>query len=98
MEINLGNNGIGNVGIGREALGTTGVGTGGTTVDATRSSRSMSVHVSKNSASDIMSAGLASAEPVADVPEAELSRDDALGKLVNSAFSLPAPPMPSFAD
>ena len=39
---------------------------------------------------------LASSEPVADVSEAALSRDDDLGRLVNSAFSLPAPPMPSF--
>ena len=35
-------------------------------------------------------------EPVADVEESALTRDDALGKLVNSAFSLPPPPMPAF--
>ena len=28
-----------------------------------------------------------------DVPDAALSRDDALGRLVNAAFSLPPPPM-----
>ena len=39
-------------------------------------------------------AGLASAEPTAEVPESALMRDDDLGKLVNSAFCLPAPPMP----
>ena len=39
-------------------------------------------------------AGLASAEPTANVPESALTRDDELGKLVNSAFCLPAPPMP----
>ena len=27
-----------------------------------------------------------------------LSRDDDLGKLVNAAFSLPAPPMPAFPE
>ena len=41
-------------------------------------------------------AGLASAEPTADVPESALARDDALGKLVASAFSFPPPEMPSF--
>ena len=43
-------------------------------------------------------AALASAEPVADVSDAALSRDDALGKLVSSAFNLPPPPMPAFSD
>ena len=41
---------------------------------------------------------LESSEPVADVPADALSRDDALGKLVNSVFNLPPPPMPTFAD
>ena len=31
-----------------------------------------------------------------DVPEAMLTREDSLGKLVSSAFNLPAPPMPEF--
>ena len=38
--------------------------------------------------------GLASVEPTAEVPESALTRDDELGKLVNSAFCLSAPPMP----
>ena len=42
--------------------------------------------------------GLASAEPTADVPESALVRDDALGKLVSSVFSLPPPEMPSFKE
>ena len=37
-------------------------------------------------------------EPVSEVPESALMRDDELGKLVSAAFSLPAPPMPSFAE
>ena len=41
---------------------------------------------------------LASAEPVADVPDEALLRDDELGKLMKAAFNLPPPPMPSFAD
>lgn len=42
-------------------------------------------------------AGLASAEPVADVPDSALTRDDELGKLFSAAFSLPAPAMPDFS-
>ena len=40
---------------------------------------------------------LQGSEPTADIPDAALSRDDDLGKLVNSVFNLPPPPMPSFA-
>ena len=32
----------------------------------------------------------------AQIPDAALSRDDALGKLIGSAFNLPPPPMPDF--
>ncbi len=32
----------------------------------------------------------------AAITDAALSRDDALGKLVSSAFALPPPPMPNF--
>lgn len=39
---------------------------------------------------------LVSAEPVADVPESALSRDDDLGKLMGAVFNLPPPPMPDF--
>lgn len=42
--------------------------------------------------------GLATAEPIADVPDDALVRDDALGCLVNSAFNLPPPQMPSFGE
>ena len=31
-----------------------------------------------------------------DVPDAAIARDDKFGRLVSSAFSLPAPPMPKF--
>ena len=34
----------------------------------------------------------------ATIPESALSRDDDLGRLVSSAFNLPAPPMPPFPD
>lgn len=39
---------------------------------------------------------LSGSEPVADVPEAALARDDGLGKLVSAVFNLQAPPMPDF--
>ena len=32
------------------------------------------------------------------VPDSALDRDDPLGRLVSSAFSLPPPPMPAFPD
>ena len=32
----------------------------------------------------------------AAIPDSALARDDALGKLVSAAFTLPAPPMPQF--
>ena len=31
-----------------------------------------------------------------DIPDAALSKDDALAKLVSSAFNFPPPPMPNF--
>ncbi len=42
--------------------------------------------------------GVSSAEPVFDVPDSALSRDDALGKLVTAAFNFQPPPMPAFTD
>jgi hypothetical protein len=41
---------------------------------------------------------LNSCEPVADIPDAALSRDDELGKLVSHAFNLPPPAMPLFTN
>lgn len=41
---------------------------------------------------------LSAAEPTANVPESALDRNDDLGRVVNAAFSLPAPPMPQFTD
>lgn len=40
---------------------------------------------------------LRGSEPTAEVPAAALKRDDDLGKLVNSIFNMPAPPMPDFS-
>ena len=92
MEINLNNNGFGNLGIGREALGTNGVGAGVESKEKDTKPAARDVVTFTNA-----STGLVSSEPIADVSDAALDREDALGKLVNSAFSLPPPPMPAFA-
>lgn len=96
MEINMSNNGFGNIGIGREALDTTTVGAKPGAMDASKVSNPASLRV-LTQASRSRSADLVSAEPVANVPDSALSRDDALGKLVNSVFGLPPPPMPNFS-
>jgi hypothetical protein len=97
MEINLNNNGFGNIGMGHEALDAKGIDAGNAATGASQVSNSKSLQIS-NLAPDAKAAGLASSEPVTDVPDAALSRDDALGKLVLAAFNMPPPPMPAFAD
>ena len=94
MDINLNNNSFGNVGIGRETMGANAVGAGveAKDVGAARNAKNAVTFT------DARPADLASAEPLADVPDAALSRDDALGKLVSAAFNLPPPPMPSFTE
>ncbi len=43
--------------------------------------------------------GLPVAEPsAAGIPDSALSRKDDIGRLVDSVFNLPPPPMPSFVD
>ena len=37
-------------------------------------------------------------EPVAEVPDSALTRDDELGRLVSSAFNFPPPAMPEFKE
>ena len=92
MEINLNNNGLNNIGAGREALDTATIGIGQET--------KIGSNVKPQDAVTITNAprGVSSAEPVFDVPDSALSRDDALGKLVTAAFNFQPPPMPSFTD
>ena len=90
MEININN--FGNMGIRPETFGANGVGANRETSAASNDARLQS-----NLTIGEGSAALVSAEPVADVPDAALDRDDALGKLMNAAFNLPPPPMPSFS-
>ncbi len=89
MEININSN-FGNIGIGREAFDANAVGSGGEAKGANREAKDAVVFTSARPTS------LASSEPVADVSDAALRRDDELGKLVGAAFNLPPPAMPSF--
>ena len=88
MEINLGNNFSANMGVTSE----------------TATQMSAKVENLKVKAPDITTTSrttfdpVKGSEPTADVPDAALSRDDDLGKLVNSAFSLQPPPMPDFGN
>ncbi len=88
MDINLNNIGLkgGTLDVG---IGDIGAGM----VDAARAARP-----SANLEITAGASGLTAAEPVADVPDSALARDDALGRLVTAAFSLQPPAMPQFAD
>jgi len=95
MEININNSNFGTVGMGLERLDANVVGTGGAVngaagIDAGRTAHDAVVFAQSQPVD------LASSEPVAEVPDTALLRDDALGKLVSAAFNLPPPPMPSF--
>ena len=92
MEINLNNNGLRNIGAGREAFDAATIGVG--------HEAKVGSDVKAQEAVTITNAprGASSAEPVFDVPDSTLSRDDALGKLVTAAFNFQPPPMPAFTD
>ena len=90
MEINLNNN----LGVSREAAGTKSLDAGFATKAVTEKGADQMVRDAVTITN--APAGLVSAEPVVHVPDDALVRDDALGKLVGVAFSLPPPPMPSF--
>ena len=97
MEINLSNNGLNNnglsnIGSGFESLGAAALGIG--------HEAKVGSGVKPQDAVTITNAlrGVSSAEPVFDVPDSALSRDDALGKLVTAAFNFQPPPMPAFTD
>ena len=88
MEINFNSNGYGNVGMGRETLDVSHV-----------SNVKTESHEAVSSTFDFKASvfnPLQNSEPVTDIPDALLSRDDDLGKLVNSVFNLSPPPMPIF--
>ena len=96
MEINLNSNGFGNIGMGRETFDATTIGAGSETQGTSGVDAGRGTH-DKVTFTQCQPSGIASSEPVADVPDAALDRDDALGKLMSAAFNLPPPPMPSFS-
>ena len=97
MEINLNSNGFGSIGMGRETLDATTIGAGSETQGASGIDAARETHDKVTFTRTLQPSGIASSEPFADVPDAALDRDDELGKLMNAAFNLPPPPMPSFS-
>lgn len=85
MEINLSTKGYGNTGLGGELSSVT-------DVKQTRLHATLDKVEVKASQLD----ALGKSEPLVEVPDAALSRDDELGRLVSAAFNLPTPPMPEF--
>ena len=96
MEITFSNNGFGGIGASHDSFDVKQPSVGREAVDAARISHSATLKVSSQP-SNIQTASLASAEPVLDIPDEALLRDDPLGKLVSSVFNLPPPPMPQFS-
>ena len=97
MKINFNSNGFGNIGTGRGSLDATSVGAGSEAKGAPGTDAGRGTQ-DKVAFTRPQPSGVASSEPVADIPDAALDRDDALGRLVNSVFNLPPPPMPAFAE
>lgn len=96
MEINVNSNGLngfGDFGIGKDAKEAVRTDAARETGGASKTSLSAA-----NLSISTKVSAMADAEPVANIPDAALTRDDALGKAVKAAFNLPPPPMPVFAD
>ena len=88
MEINFGTNSFANVGLGRDVSGMAEVKAAGQGKDVSSSKIEI-----KSSTLDALS----QSEPLSEVPDAALARDDELGRLVSRAFNFAPPPMPDFA-
>jgi hypothetical protein len=89
MDINFNNIGIGNgaYGIGDQAK-IDGVKTGG------QKTVGQDIKLSGAQSFDV----IRGSEPVAEVPDSALTRDDELGRLVSSALNFPPPAMPEFRE
>ena len=87
MDINLNN-----IGITGGMTGASNIGTQGVSVDKPRGEIGTA-----NLTIGMKSGGISPGEPVANIPDAALVRDDALGRLVGAAFNLPPPAMPDFS-
>ena len=87
MEINFSKNSVaGNWGVRQETIDASHVSSRAS--ETTQSSSPLTITRATVSAEDIAAA---------EIPDAALTRDDALGKLIGSAFNLPPPPPPDFA-
>ena len=95
MEINVNSKSFGTVGMDLGNLDANSVGSRGDVKGASEARRETQDAVTFAQPQPV---GLASSEPVAEVPDTALLRDDALGKFVSAAFSLPPPPMPAFGE
>lgn len=91
MDINFNGNSIGNFGFGRIASGAP-----QEAVPAAANQKALAKDAVSLQASTVDA--LQGSEPIANVPDAELTRDDDLGKLMKAAFNLPPPPMPAFVE
>ena len=95
MEVNINNTSFGTIGMACERLNACVVGAGREVNDAAGTE-------AKRKAQDAVvfaesqPVSFAASEPVAEIPDTALQRDDALGKLVSAAFNFPPPPMPVF--
>jgi len=91
MEINMNNGNLGftSVGGSSESLGA--VAASETSVSDKAARVSPSLTISKGAVA------LGEASIPVDAAKVEPTRDDPLGKLVNSVFNLPPPPMPDFS-
>jgi hypothetical protein len=89
MNINFNNIGIGNgaYGIGDQAK------VDGTKVEGQKTG-GHEVRLSGAQSFDV----IRGSEPIAEVPDSALTRDDELGRLVSSAFNFPPPAMPEFKE
>lgn len=89
MDINFNNIGIGNgaYGIGDQAK------VDGSKVEAQKIG-GHEVRLSGAQSFDV----IRGSEPIAEVPDSALTRDDELGRLVSSAFNFPPPAMPEFKE
>ena len=97
MEININSKSFVNVGMGHERFDANLVGAGGEVKGAAGTDARRKTQDAVTFAQS-QPVGLASSEPVAAVPDTALLRDDALGRIVSAAFSLPPPPMPAFGE
>ena len=93
MEINIGNNLNGNIGVWPKATGVRVEAEKYEKAEMSRGPRAMSSFTIEKGRDAI-----AAAEPLTDIPENALSRDDDLGRLISSAYCLQPPPMPNFGN